>query len=107
MVIATIGLVVVPVHVAGYRERGILRRFRASSFPAATLIGAQALVGLAMATLGSLVLVAAGKLAYDAALPASIVGTVAAFLLGTLAFLAVELLLGSLLPNARAAQAVA
>src|ERR1700737_4899785 len=33
VVIAAIGLVMVPVHVASYRERGVLRRFAAAGFP--------------------------------------------------------------------------
>ena len=32
LVIMAIGTVALPVHIAGYRERGVLRRFRASSF---------------------------------------------------------------------------
>jgi ABC-2 type transport system permease protein len=32
LVMMAIGTVALPVHIAGYRERGVLRRFRASSF---------------------------------------------------------------------------
>ena len=33
VVIAAIGLVMLPVHLASYRERGVLRRFAAAGFP--------------------------------------------------------------------------
>ncbi len=33
VVIGAIGLVMVPVHLAGYREKGVLRRFAAAGFP--------------------------------------------------------------------------
>src|SRR5512135_3758660 len=33
VVLAAIGLVAIPVHLAGYRERGVLKRFSASSLP--------------------------------------------------------------------------
>src|ERR1700730_12777260 len=41
VVIAAIGLVMVPVHVAGYRERGVLRRFAAAGFPRWSFAAAQ------------------------------------------------------------------
>ena len=106
VVIAAVGLITVPVHVAAYRERGILRRFRASSIPALSVIGAQMIVGLLMATLGTILLVIVGNVSYGAALPASYAGVVVAFALSTLSFLAIGVLLASLTRNARAAQAI-
>jgi ABC-2 type transport system permease protein len=70
VVIAAIGLVALPVHMASYRERQILRRFKASSVPAWSMLGAQAIVGLLMAALGGSVLVVAGRLAYARRCPA-------------------------------------
>lgn len=106
VVIAAVGLITLPVHVAAYRERGILRRFRASSVPAWSVVGAQMIVGLLMATLGSIVLVIVGKYSYGAALPESPGRVIVAFLLSTLSFLAIGVLLASVTQNARAAQAL-
>lgn len=106
VVIAAVGLISLPVHIAAYRERGILRRFRASSVPAWSVVGAQMIVGLLMATLGSVLLVVVGKLAYDASLPASYGRVAVAFMLSTLSLLAVGTLLASLTRNARSAQAI-
>lgn len=105
VVISAIGLIAIPVHVAGYRERGILRRFRASSVPVATVLAAQVLVGLVMSLIGAAVLVAVGTLVYDAGLPDSYGGVGLAFLVGTLSVLTMGFLLASLLPTARSAQA--
>lgn len=105
VVIGAIGLLALPVHIAAYRERGIIRRFHASSVPGATILGAQLVVGLVMAVVGSVVLVVAGGLLYDAAPPGSPVRVALAFVLATLAFLALGFLLASVTPNARAAQA--
>jgi len=44
VVIAAIGLVMLPVHLASYRERGVLRRFDASRFPRWALPAAWILV---------------------------------------------------------------
>lgn len=106
VVIGAIGLVAVPVHVAGYRERGILRRFHASSLPTTAVVGAQVAVGLAVATIGGAALVAAGALVFGAAMPIAVPRVLVAFLATTLAFLALGLLLGALARTARAAQAL-
>jgi ABC-2 type transport system permease protein len=106
VVIAAIGLVALPVHVATYRERGILRRFRASSVPAWNVLGAQVVVGLVMAIAGTIVLVIVGRLVYDAALPEASGRVGVAFTLSTLAFLAIGFLVAGVTRNARAAQSL-
>jgi len=106
VVIAAIGLVALPVHVATYRERGILRRFRASSVPAWNVLGAQVVVGLVMAIAGTIVLVIVGRLVYDAALPEASGRVGLAFALSTLAFLAIGFLVAGVTRNARAAQSL-
>lgn len=106
VVIGAIGLVALPVHVASYREQGVLRRFRSGSVPTWVLIGSHLITGLVMATVGGLMLVAAAKGIYGAALPVSPWPVLGAFVLATLAFLAIGCLIGSLARSARAAQSV-
>src|SRR3972149_1221531 len=43
--IAAIGLIALPVHLASYRERGVLKRFRASGVSAGVVIAAQGVGG--------------------------------------------------------------
>jgi ABC-2 type transport system permease protein len=104
LVIAAIGLVSLPVHLAAYRERGVLRRLQASGVPVLALFGAQVLVTFAIALVSGLVLSGAATLAYGIDAPHSLAGVGGAFLLVTLTFTALGLLLGGLLPTARAAQ---
>ena len=106
VVIGALGLIVLPVHLASYRERGILRRFRASSVPLWTIFGAQLVVGLLVAATGAAIVAVLGHLVYGAAFPALGPQTLAAFILATLSFLAVGFLLGSVARTARAAQAL-
>ena len=106
VVIGTVGLIALPVHVAAYAERGVLRRFRASSIPAWSVFGAQMAVGLLMAVVGSLVLVVAGRLIYGAHLPIQRPGALIAFVVGAISFLALGLLIALIARTARAAQAV-
>jgi ABC-2 type transport system permease protein len=106
VVIASVGLIGLPVHLASLRERGVLRRLRASSVPVASVFGAQAAVNLAMATLGGAVLLVAASLVYDVHAPSSVAGAALGFAVGALSFIALGFLLGSLAPTARAAQAI-
>jgi ABC-2 type transport system permease protein len=104
LVIAAIGLVSLPVHLAAYRERGVLRRLNASGVPVGAVFAAQTLVTLLIALVSGLVLGCAAALAYGIDAPRSLAGVGGAFLLVTLTFAALGLLLGGLLPTARAAQ---
>src|SRR5881398_2030273 len=60
VVIAATGLVMLPVHLAAYRERGVLRRFAAAGFPRWSFAVAELVLGLAtIAVSGVLLLVVA------------------------------------------------
>jgi ABC-2 type transport system permease protein len=104
LVVATVGVLSLPVHLAGYREQGILRRFRASSLAPATLIGAHAAVAALVATVGGVLLTAVSAFGYDVTLPQDPPALLAAYLLVVVAFSALGALLGTWLPTARAAQ---
>lgn len=106
VVIGALGLVVLPAHIAAYRERGVLRRLRASSIPPWAVVGAQLGVGLAMTTAGALVLTVAGVVLFGADAPEAPLAVLGAFVLATLAFLAVGFLLASVTRTARGAQAI-
>jgi ABC-2 type transport system permease protein len=105
VVIAAVGLIGLPVHLAAYRERGVLRRFRASGIPIWSFFGAQVVIYTAMAAVGSLWLALVATLFYDVRRPESLAGVVVAFAIGALGFVALGFLLAALLPSARAAQA--
>ena len=105
LVLASIGVVSLPAHLAGNRERGVLRRFRASWVPAAVVVGAEAVVSLLIAVVSGVVLVACAMLLYDVNPPQSPLLLVPAFALSALTFAAIGVMLGSLIPTARAAQA--
>src|SRR6266436_9444588 len=56
VVIAAMGLVMLPVHLASYRERGVLRRFAAAGFPRWSFALAQLVTGLVAIAAGSAIL---------------------------------------------------
>lgn len=101
--IASIGLISVPVHVASYRERGVLRRFRASAFPLNAVLGAQILVTYVLAAVAAALVTALSWLLFRPELAVSWPGVIVGVALGTAAFASIGLLLGTLLPTSRAA----
>lgn len=106
LVIASIGTVSLPVHLASYREKGVLRRFRASGVSEASLLGSQLLVTLGVAFIGALIITIVGMAAYGAREPASPAEVALAYMIGVFCFSAIGLLLASLAPTARAAQSI-
>jgi ABC-2 type transport system permease protein len=106
VVIAAIGLVMVPVHVASYRERGVLRRFASAGFPRWSFALAQVVAGVVLTVAASVVLLVVAGAVYGLPPIESPVRAIAAVLVGAVAFTSLGLLLGAWMPNARAAQGV-
>jgi ABC-2 type transport system permease protein len=104
LVMMAIGTVALPVHLAGYRERGILRRLRASSISIWSVLGSQIIVSFIIAVIGSLLILVIGLLVYSPNLPQSPGLMIPAFLLGLLCFTALGFFLGAVLPSTRSAQ---
>jgi ABC-2 type transport system permease protein len=106
VVIAATGLIMVPVHLASYRERGVLRRFAAAGFPRWSFALAQLIVGLVAIVVGSAILLIVAAPVYGIPDLHHASRVILAFALGAVAFVSIGVLLGSVLPSARAAQAV-
>ena len=104
--IAAGGLVMLPVHLASYRERGVLRRFTAAGFPRWSFAVAQLIVGLVTIAVACALLLAVAAPVYGIPAMHNAWRVLAALSLGAVAFVSIGILLGTLLPSARAAQAV-
>jgi ABC-2 type transport system permease protein len=104
--VIALALVGLPVALASYRERGVLRRFEAFGVSRATIVGALAAVtgGLVVVGAGLVLLVAAPT--YGIPHVAHPVQTLLGFAAGTLTLLAVGVAVGLAAPSARAAQAI-
>jgi len=106
VVIGATGLIMLPVHIASYRERGVLRRLAAAGFPRWSFATAQLAVGLTAIVVGGALLLVVAAPVYgvpDVQDPLRMVAGIAA---GAVAFVSIGVLLGTLLPSARAAQAI-
>ena len=106
VVVAALGLMTLPINLAGYRERGILRRLRASSVSTWVLVSSQLTLALVTFLAGALVMGVVAWLAYDAEPPDDVIGVAVALLFGTAAFGAIGLLLATIVRSSRSAQGV-
>lgn len=106
MIIASGGLMSLPITMSSYRERGILRRFRATPMRPEAILIAHMLVVFLMTVLGMVLLIIAGKLVYGLRFAGNPLSVAAAFALGCLSFYALGFLLAGLAPTARSAQIV-
>ena len=106
VVIAAMGLVMLPVHLASYRERGVLRRFAAAGFPRWSFPISQLIVGLATTTVSCALLLLVAAPVYGIPPVHAWWRVAAALALGSIAFVSIGVVLGSVLPSARSAQAV-
>lgn len=106
LVMASIGFISLPIHLAGYRERGVLRRFRASAVSPASLLVAQLCVSALIAVVGAAAMIALGVGLGGAHGPSSALGVLVAFVLSVACFVAIGILLGAVMPNVQSAQAV-
>jgi ABC-2 type transport system permease protein len=104
LVMASVGLITMPLRLTTYREQGVLRRFQAAGVSKVAILGSQLLVGLAMMLIGGAAIVVASNLSQGTFLSESWGLTAGAWLLSAIMFGTLGLMLGSVLPGARAAQ---
>jgi len=104
VVLSAIGLIMLPAHVAGYRERGVLRRYDTAGFARWVFPTVQFLCGVTFALFGFGSLLATAALSNGIPAMQDVGRTLLGLTLGTLAFISIGVALGMVLPTARAAQ---
>jgi ABC-2 type transport system permease protein len=104
-VLAMIALNVLPPVLAGYRDKGVLRRLSATPVGAVRLLAAQLIVDAGMTAVTMIALLAVARLAFGVAFPRQPAGFALAVVLGALALLSLGLLLASVLRTSRGANA--
>ena len=103
---STFALQGLPTVLAGYRERGILRRLNATPVGAGRLLGAQLTVNLSVTLIATLGILIVGAAAFGVALPREPAGFLVALVLTAAAMLTLGLLVASLARSGRVAGAV-
>lgn len=102
LVLAMLGLQVVPGVLASYRERGILRRLATTPVGPKRLLGAQVIVNIGVTIVAVLMLLIVGRLAFDTPLPQRTGWFVLSVALGVAALFAFGLLVAALAPTGKA-----
>ena len=109
IVIAFIGVVFgvqgIPVQVAAYRERRILRRLATTPAGPVRVVGAQLIVSLIVVLAATAGVLAVGRLGFAVPLPRQLAGFAVVAVLAATAMLSLGLLIGALAPTARTAGA--
>lgn len=104
--LGAVALVGLPVMIASYRERGILRRFEASGVAASTVIAAQALVASILVLTGAAFVLAVAAPTYGVPSVHNPLGVALGFASGTFTMVLLGVSLGLLAATARSAQAL-
>lgn len=105
--LATLGVNSLPIRLATYREKGVLRRLATTPVKPATLLVAQLAIHMVVAVAAVGLLIIVGKLAFGVPLPRHLLGFLAAFFLGMSSLFALGLLVAAVAPTARAGGALA
>ena len=106
-IIAVTGLMSLPLTIAGYRERKILKRFMATPISPYYVIVSQVTVNFATTLIGLLLLAIVGKLVFDLHYLAKGPSFILSLLLSIFSIFSFGFLLASVAPNAHAATAIA
>ena len=106
VVLASLGVGTIPVHLATYRELGVLRRFRAAGLDARVVVAAEILLGAVLGTIAVGVVLLVGSLAYGLAAPEDPVGVFGWYVAGLTCFIAIGVAFGSLARTGRSAAAL-
>ncbi|MGC4940897.1 ABC transporter permease [Kribbella sp. DT2] len=104
--IGLLGMATLPMILAGYREKGVLRRMSTTPVKPVKLLVAQLLLHLVAAALVIGLILGAGAVFFDAALPSAPLPFLVAVLLYTIAQLSIGLLIAGLVSTGKAASVI-
>lgn len=106
IIIATTGLLSLSISMAAQREKGILRRLKATPLRPQAVLGAHVIMLFVMTSLGMAIMIAAAKTVFGLRFPGHFLSVLAAFVLSTLCFFALGFVMAGLASTARGAQAL-
>jgi ABC-2 type transport system permease protein len=105
-VVAILALNTLPPVLAGYRERGILRRLRTTPVGPVRVLAAQLVITFSVMAVAVILLLTVARLAFGVALPKQLAGFVIAVVLAAAALVAIGLFIAAVAPSGRAANAI-
>lgn len=107
IIIVVAGIMSLPMTVVSYREKGILKRFRATPMSPSVILFVQFFIYIIVGFFGAAILILLGKLIYGLRIPGSLFQTVLAFLLSCASIFSLGFFLASILKTFRSVSLVA
>lgn len=107
MVICVTGIMSLPLSLTGYREKKILKRFKATPTSPIQIIAAQIIVNFFMSVIGSLLLVFLAELRYNISFSGNLFHVILAYVLSVLSIFSIGFFIASFIKNSKAATAIA
>ena len=104
-VLAMLALNALPPVLAGYREKGILRRLSTTPVGAVRVLAAQLAIQLAVAVVTLVLIIAVARIAYHVPLPRQVLGFAGTVLLAAIALFSLGLFVAAVAVSGRAANA--
>ncbi len=104
MVIANLGLMSIPITMADYRERGILKHYQVTPMPLSVFLTVQIAVQCLMFVLSAIIIIAVGAALFHVRFGGNILLVTAVFVLSMAAMFAVGFAVGGLSSTVRTAQ---
>jgi ABC-2 type transport system permease protein len=104
--LAQLALNLTPTTLAGYREKGILRRMSTTPVHPSKMLTAQLLISVGLAVVAAALVTLVGHFGFQFELPQHVPGFLAAFFLGCAALFSVGLLVAAIAPSARVATGI-
>jgi ABC-2 type transport system permease protein len=106
LIICLSAILTLPITLTNYRERGVLRRYRATPLRPTAVLGAQLVMVFGMTLAGMGLLILGGKLVFDLRFNGNPLSMLAAFMLSCLSFFALGMILAGAIPSVRMAALV-
>lgn len=106
VVLAALGLITIPVHIASQRELGVQRRYRASGVGPTAIISSELAVGAILGVISAALVLAVSVPIYGLDAPEHPLAVAGWFATGLACFIAIGLALGSMVGTGRAANAL-
>lgn len=103
---AVSAVLIMPMLLAGYRERGVLRRLQTTPAGPGRVLAAHLIINLALAAASVTEILLVARLGYGVSLPRQLAGFALAVLFAAAALLALGQLVAAVAPSARAAQVI-
>lgn len=106
MVIAVAGLMTLPITLAQYREKKILKRFMATPIKPMDILVSQLIVNALVMLVGTAILLVVGKIVFDLKFFGNVFEVILAVLIVTLSIFSLGLLIAGITKNAKASLAI-